>query len=257
MSDPGRPITEEELHAYVDGQLEPDRREAVERYLRENPEEAARAADFRMQRDALRAAFAEGESEPLPQSLNFSRLVEARLSRRRGQWRIAAGLLLALGLGGAAGWFAGSRPPAGLHALAQEARINYAVYATDKRRPVELWAAQRDDLARWLSNRLNRPVSPPDLTASGYHLLGGRLAAAARGPAALFVYENESGRRLVLYVRPMRSPENTPITEVDIGDVDGCAWTDRGVGYTLVAAEPYARLLALSQAARRQAQSAG
>ena len=122
---------------------------------------------------------------------------------------------------------------------------------------MELWAAQRDDLARWLSNRLNRPVWPPDLTASGYHLLGGRLAAASRGPAALFVYENDSGRRLVLYVRPMRSPENTPITEVDVGDVDGCAWTDRGVGYTLVAAEPYARLLALSQAARRQAQSAG
>lgn len=257
MSDGDRPITEEELHAYVDGLLDPARRAAVERYLRETPDIAARVTDFQLQRNALRAAFADRASEPLPQSLNFARLVEARLSRRRERWRVAAGLVFALALGGGAGWIAGSRPPSGLDALAQEAGVNYAVYATDKRRPVELWATQRDDLTRWLSNRLNRPVSPPDLTAAGYQLLGGRLVAAAHSPAALFVYENDRGLRLILYIRPMRSPATTPITQVDIGNLDGCAWTDRGVGYTLMAAEPYARLLELSQHARHQAQSSG
>jgi anti-sigma factor RsiW len=33
MSDPGRPIAEEKLHAYVDDQLEPDRQSVVLRYL--------------------------------------------------------------------------------------------------------------------------------------------------------------------------------------------------------------------------------
>ena len=70
----------------------------------------------------------------------------------------------------------------------QEAAASYAVYASDKRRPVELWAVQRDDLVRWLSNRLNRPIAPPDLSVAGYQLLGGRLVATGHGPAALFIY---------------------------------------------------------------------
>jgi anti-sigma factor RsiW len=41
MSDPVRPIAEEELHAYVDGQLDADRRSAVQRYLQDHPEVAA------------------------------------------------------------------------------------------------------------------------------------------------------------------------------------------------------------------------
>ena len=45
------------------------------------------------------------------------------------------------------------------------------------------------------------------------------------------------------YLRPMSAPGTTPIEPVDIGDLDGCAWIDRGVGYTVIAAEPYERLL--------------
>ena len=40
MSDPGRPIAEEELHAWVDDQLEPERQPAVLRYLKEHPDVA-------------------------------------------------------------------------------------------------------------------------------------------------------------------------------------------------------------------------
>jgi anti-sigma factor RsiW len=36
MSDPGRPIAEEELHAYVDNMLAADRLPAVLRYLQEH-----------------------------------------------------------------------------------------------------------------------------------------------------------------------------------------------------------------------------
>ena len=57
MSDPGRPIGEEELHAYIDGQLAPDRQPAVQLYLQEQPDVARRVAAYREQREALRAAF--------------------------------------------------------------------------------------------------------------------------------------------------------------------------------------------------------
>ncbi|MGH7043688.1 MAG: anti-sigma factor family protein, partial [Acetobacteraceae bacterium] len=110
-------------------------------------------------------------------------------------------------------------------------------------------------LAHWLSRRLNRPVAPPDLSADGYQLLGGRLVAAQRGPAALFVYQNDRGIRLIVYVRPMKAPETMPITLIESpDDVDGCAWIDHGVGYTLLAPdETYPQLLRLSKRVRAQA----
>lgn len=255
MRDEGRPITDEELHAYVDGFLNAERRAAVDHYLRRSPEVAQRVGSYSAQRDDIRAALARRAVEPIPASLNLNRLVEARLARRPRWWRIAAAVLLGFALGGGGGWYFGSRTPTGLDTLVQDAAASYMVYTADERRPVELWAAERADLSRWLSNRLQRPVSPPDLSGLGYELLGGRLVATGRGPAALFMYENGRGSRLTLFVRPMPVGRPTPIEDVDAGDLDGCAWIDKGVGYALIAAEPYSRLEALSERVRQQAHS--
>jgi anti-sigma factor RsiW len=257
VTQPGSPIAEEDLHAYVDGCLDDDGRAAVDRYLQAHADSAERVASYIAQRKELRAAFAASGSEPVPPRLNLARLVEARLMQRHRPWWAAAAVALALGLGSAGGWWAGSRPLTGIDALAQEAAASYVVYAVDEHRPVEMWAAQREDLTRWVSHRLNRPIAPPDLSASGYKLLGGRLVASPHGAAALFVYENSSGRRLTLYIRPMSSGETTPIEPIDIGDMDGCAWIEWGVGYSLIAAETYDRLLELSRYVRQEVRSLG
>jgi anti-sigma factor RsiW len=237
--------------------LEPGRRAEVERYLHTHPEVFRRMKAYEAQRNHLREAFAGQPEAPLASSLNLTRLVEERLARRRVPWPAAAAVALALLVGGAGGWLLGMRPPNGIDALAAEAAASYAVYAVDQRRPVELWAAQRDDLARWVSNRLNRPVAPPDLAGVGYQLLGGRLVPTAHGPAAMFLYESGQGVRLMLFLRPMTVVRSTPIEQVDIGNIDGCAWIDRGVGYSVVAAEPYARLLEVSGHVRQLLRTPG
>ncbi|WP_235837015.1 zf-HC2 domain-containing protein, partial [Cereibacter johrii] len=56
------PVTELDLVAYVDDQLDPWRRVAVERHLATDPEAAARVMADLQARDELRLAFA----EPLP-----------------------------------------------------------------------------------------------------------------------------------------------------------------------------------------------
>lgn len=259
MKEGDRPPTEEELHAYVDGWIGSERRPAVERYLREQPEAAKRVAAYGAQREALRAAFAAPAAAPVPPSLDLARLVEERLTRRRAPWRLAASVVLALGLGGAGGWYLGSRPPAGIALLAREAGASYAVFAADKQRPVEISAEQRGDLARWVSDRLDRAVAPPDLSAAGYRFLGGRLIATERGPAALFIYEDHRRGRLAVFVRPMAHGSATAIEQVEAGplDVDGCAWIEGGVGYSVVGDEPYARLLELSRQVRQQARARG
>ena len=101
MSDPGRPIAEEDLHAWIDEQLDADRQAAVSRYLQDHPDVARRVAAWREQRDALRAAFARVAAEPIPTRLQLDRLIHQRLARGSVMWRMAASALLAFGLGGA------------------------------------------------------------------------------------------------------------------------------------------------------------
>src|SRR6201999_547422 len=97
-------ILEDELHAYVDGTLGPSRQAEVERYLHARPEVSRRVRAYEAQRDDLREAFATELGEPLASSINFPRLVEERLTRRRVPWLAAASVVLALLVGGAAGW---------------------------------------------------------------------------------------------------------------------------------------------------------
>jgi len=136
--------------------------------------------------------------------------------------------------------------------MAREAIANHVVYTTDRKRPTELGAEQRDDLARWVSNRLGRPVAPPDLSSTGFHYMGGRLAATPQGPAGQFMYQNAEGARLTIFVLPLRDAPDTPTRTVDVGATDGCAWIDKGVGYTVVAPVSPEELHRLANDVRRQ-----
>jgi anti-sigma factor RsiW len=193
----------------------------------------------------------------------LARIIEARRGFRRkawfGDWRaMAAGALLLLA-SGASGWFLhGSSAPevGGIAALAREAADNYTVYSPDHIRPVELKADARDELVSWISNRLQRSVAVPDLSASGYRFMGGRLVATAHGPAALFFYDDDHGTRLAMLVRPMAVDKDTAMSEHSLDGTGGVAWSDNGLGYSLVGPAPPSLLHPLADEARRQINSA-
>lgn len=241
MSGPELSIEEDDLHAYVDGQLPSSRRAAVEHHLSAHPETARRVAAYQQQRAALRAAFA-GADEPLPARLTLASILRERRRTRLANWRVAAGLVLGLALGGSAGWLLHAptgRGSVAMAALEQEAFSTHTVYAADRRHPVEIGATEAAHLRQWLSNRLDRSVAPPDLSASGYHLIGGRLLATEHGrPAALFMYENAGGQRLSLLFRPMAPTMRMSPRDISQGHMNGCAWIDNGMGYAVVGAMP-------------------
>lgn len=250
------PITEDDLHGYVDRVLAPERRAEVEAYLAEHPEVARRVAGYAAQRDGLRQALGPIAEEPVPPLLSLARMIEAR--RRPAPWgrpwQVAAAVLL-LAIGGAGGWAwrgMAEPPQAGIAALAREGAENYAVYAADHTRAVELGAADRPELVRWLSDRLRRPIAVPDLTQAGYRFMGGRLVATPHGPAGLLMYDDDRGTRLAMLVRPMDIEGDTPMSEHSSGDVSGLAWADQGLGYTLVGDRPADVLHPLADEARRQ-----
>ena len=248
-----RPIGEDDLQGLVDERLDAARRREVEAYLGEHPEAGARVARMLALREEMRDAFAPIAAEPVPARLNLSRIVEARRRPQRPAWQaMAAGLLLLIG--GAGGWGlreAVSPVPTGIDALAQAASMNYAVYAPDHTRPVELAAADRDELAGWFSARLKRPVGVPDLSGAGYRLMGGRLVATQQGPAGLLMYDDGHGARFVMLMRPMSVPGDAPMRPHATDTSNGYAWAQDGLGYSLVGAADPAVLHPLANEIRR------
>ncbi|APA85114.1 anti-sigma factor [Paraburkholderia sprentiae WSM5005] len=255
------------LSAYVDGELPDDRRAAIEMQLGEHPQAAARVAAWRAQKAALRAlcgapgrdarqaqagqqagdrqVAAESGERPdtgsQPAQAPQPAFIVVRRTRPWWQraglaacWLAAgAGLALALGplaprlSGGAWSGFGGQ--PAG---FAQRADIAYAVYTPERRHPVEVAASEEAHLITWLSKRLNRPLSVPSLQEYGYSLVGGRLLPGEAGPAAQFMYENQAGARLTLYVTGIGRDE-TAFRLFRDGNRRTFYWISDGMGYAL------------------------
>ena len=129
------------------------------------------------------------------------------------------------------------------------------MYAPDHVRPVEVRASEGTQLVQWLSNRLNQPIRVPDLTTAGYRLMGGRLIATSHGPAAMFMYDDDRGDRLVVLTRPMTSDQNAPMAPLSGEGVAGFSWADDGVGYSLVGSPAVGSLRPLANEVRKQVQT--
>lgn len=244
MSEVTPPVGESDLHAYVDGQLPAERRPAVEEHLLNNPDAAERVAAYRRQREAIRAAFAARGTDPLPPSLSLARIIADRSRQRLRPWILAASVLLALSAGLLGGWVLHSpaqpgRTQIAMALLEQEALASHIVYAVDRRHPIEVPGSESPHLRQWLSNRLERSVTLPDLSAQGYHLIGGRLLATERGgAAALLMYDDADHHRISLLLRPMSPGLQAPDTAIQTGGVNGQAWIGNGLGIAIVASLP-------------------
>ncbi|WP_158745476.1 anti-sigma factor [Acidisphaera sp. L21] len=248
-----RPVQEEELHAFVDDRLDPERREAVARRLAVDPALQRRVDDWRAQRDILRDALAFRHREPIPPALSLSSLAEARLAAgsRGNQWRLAASIVLALAVGGAGGWLAhGPQNPTEIARLSMEAASAYRTFANDSAHAIELRPDSAIELTGLITQKLGRSVAIPDLTALGYHLLGGRMLAVMYGPAAMLIYEDAQHNRITVYIQPMRRGDEMPMRSVDAGTVDGYAWINRQIGYSVMSEGDRARLHSIANRVR-------
>ena len=95
------PITEADLHAFIDGQLEATRRIEVEDYLARHPDVAARImADMRV-RDMLKLAFAGEPARPSLRLLDAAHGLKRSFAWRRLGLRVrqAAAIAFLIGLG--------------------------------------------------------------------------------------------------------------------------------------------------------------
>ena len=102
------PIGEDDLAAWIDGRLSPERQRLVDAYLEGQPDVHARVREQAEQARALASLFAPVADEPIPATMRVA-AIRGRQRQPRWQLAIAASLLLALGFGG--GWSRSRRWP--------------------------------------------------------------------------------------------------------------------------------------------------
>ncbi|RAR51487.1 anti-sigma factor RsiW [Paraburkholderia unamae] len=256
MSEQQNPVTQDEIHAYVDGTLSEARRADVERELERNPDLAARASDFFALNNLLHERYDRVLNEPLPARLRVAAPQPEQIKvRPAANWSRFAGLAATLVLGVGIGWgmhygmggTAGVGTPGGagggeLHAvsadgterLAQQAALAHVVYMPTVARPDTMDDSQEQDFVKWLAGRLGTNVRAPMLAKSGFELSGGRLLPGDDGEVAQFMYHNAQGERVTLCISHRKASANTTAFKLyEDGPVNVFYWVDGDFGYAL------------------------
>jgi anti-sigma factor RsiW len=242
-------IQEEELHAFVDGQLPKERCRAVLAYLGQHPQEIVRLAAYATQKEELRRRL---EAIDVPSENAATAELERALANRLSgssyrEWlrRVAAiaGLLVV-------GWWSNTfyqeHLAERLPDVVVEAAQAHQIFGGDIDRPVELTAASRADMAAWFSNRLGKLVEIPSLRPAGLRLVGGRLLAGDEGPVVQLIYEHEDGHRLTLGVSAEPADSGPEIELVTLEGLTAGYWLEGALTYALVGKTSEAQLVAIA-----------
>lgn len=219
----------EQLSAYHDGEVSPERSNEIEAWLAADLDARETLESWRSLDDALRHGLDPVTRQPVP----------VHLTRRLGLWstvsirQFAAAAVLLL-VSASAGWFA--RGASGPVAFPGEALRAHTIYAAEKRHPVEVRASRTAHLERWLTKRTGVPIVAPSLSGQGYRFMGGRLLSSSAGPAALLMYEDAAANRVSLIVARAGGQVSDSARTVKTETSAGRFWSEGDALYAVVGA---------------------
>jgi len=243
----GKPLVhEEELHAFIDGELPVGRASTVAAVVAANPLLGARVAAFAADKAALAAAYRPIASAPVPLAW-VARVEEARgpvsicgRAPRLAVWSmaLAASILIAVGGGTLLQRHGGTEDP--ILAQADAARSERIVPLTRVVGAALADAPSRDAL---LAHVVGLRVRAPNLAP-----LGWRLAEidTYTGAAALR-YHALDGRRLTVFVR--RSSGTPRFDLLKSGAVRTCIWQDEVVSAVMTGELSAGQMMRVASAA--------
>jgi anti-sigma factor RsiW len=240
------PPSERDLHAYVDHQLSDADRRQVETFLAGNPQMAAQVRAWQQDAQTLRAALGGALQQPSNPDLDPA-VIRQRLKRQsRRHLASAAVLFIAVSVGGVSGWQAREMTLASPQLPMTDALQAYRLIAQQGLLPADFKVGDDGDMQGWLDRYFTQANRLPDLSDSGFKPVSGRLLSTEQGPAAMVVYENQSGQKISFYVRPP-GPKNflLPRGSRSDGELQAEYWSGSGYNYAMVspADTPAARML--------------
>src|SRR5437763_6504680 len=255
MTDRNIPVTEDELHAYVDNELPAERRSDVEAWLASHPDDAARVQSWRTMAEALHARYDSVIDEAVPKRLDIERLVR---QPRKWVYGAIAATLAAFVIGGGAGWLArgAAAGPSAFQNLTVDAIEAHRLYVVEVRHPVEVPGNERTHLQQWLTKRCGWTVHAPELDTTGLKLVGGRLLPGPSGPASFLMYESATGERFTVYTAKAET-EATQMRYTKRDNNGALFWADRGVGYVVSGSSDRERLMQVARLVYDQTEKSG
>lgn len=266
MSADHRPVGKDDVHAWIDGCLPVGRVEIIETYFAAHPEAAAKAAADQEGSALLRTRLALVAEEPIPARLRVANLFAAARTPWRSRLGAVAATMAWIVLGGFCSWLGHDLLPsrgegqkvAGASFATRDAVAAFRTFAVEVTHPVEVGADQKPHLVQWLSRRLNRPIVVPDISGQGFRLMGRRLLPTESEPAALLMYDDDRGTRLIVYIRAGLGEEaRSAFRPAREGDVTTWDCTQAGQSYVVTARSDAARLLSVAEAIDGQVRSLG
>jgi anti-sigma factor RsiW len=216
-------ISDVELHAFIDGEVDGRRLQEIEARMEVDPALAERIAAFRSDKDILKRVYAPLIERPIPKEWLALAHGAAAPTRPALSWRLIGSAVAAIALaviGGLGYWE--TRPPianevvqAALDARGSQTEKIIAIQAGEN--------ANRYDAV--LSSTVALKVKVPDLKRLGYELTGIRLYPhSAGGSAAELLYRDGNNRVFTLYLR--RSDGTARFDQFERNGLRVCVWQD-------------------------------
>jgi anti-sigma factor RsiW len=240
MSD--RPeLSEQDLHAYIDGELDAARITEITGMVNGDRLLASRVSAYRADMENLRNLFGDVAAAPLPAgwiskierraeskpSIAFPPRVQTGIGRqpRRYLYALAACLVLAAGI---FSYYGGGGLPQ------EEAIVLEASAARlDEVQPRQSMAsdsiATQESRAAFISAALMMPLKAPDLGKFGFELAQLRVYSGVPGGNAVQLeYRDGAGRRFTLYMR--KSSDEARVDMIERNGIWTCIWQDDVLG---------------------------
>jgi len=253
------PPSDEDLHAYLDGELPEGRRAQVEAYLHTDPAAAERLAAYRADGEAIARIFAaagdlaDAPSHPRPPqpiSERPRRAVAGAWPRAlMTPWWRAAAIVLVVAGALAAGWLglrggleSRDRSDDALWArFGAEALVAHLALGDARSEPTV--AASWQDISDYLSATLGTHLEVHDPSSSGYLLVGSSFLTGAKGRVVQLAFRGHDGKLLTMYLEPWPSKKDAPFREVATqSEVTTMVWVDHRIGCAVSATLPPDRL---------------
>lgn len=250
-------ITDEELVAYLDGALDPARRDAISAAIDSNESLADRIAALSFDRDELLAAF-DAVADTAPVNELRTRLRSAASPLPRAQPRVGFRLLkiaAILFLGILVGYTIGIRGDADhpgrdwLHAVADY----QALYSTSTLAPIALDIEVKRREVESIGSALGLPIRFDALQVADLDFKRAQLLQFGGQPLAQFAYVNADHIPISLCVFHTGDADS-PVRSVRIQSLTAMIWSEKGYGFIVVGAAPSENLKQAATALARQLQ---
>jgi len=230
---PGSGISEDEVSAFLDGELSPARRSEVQARLALEPELAAKVFAEAQRMDSLRSAQPQRLFPPRS-SMEGAKQLEGALRRRKAfgimKVQVAAALLIALG------WTANSLTVP-LRQGGQSADETFILSAREALRVAQLDAGPsrggepKQSKIERLAGHIN--ISMPQLPTS-WRVIEVQLQPWNESQRLVVTANTPSLGQITLVAAPMTDEDAVPLTPADDGRIPTVYWQSGGTAYALM-----------------------